>query len=998
MSDTNRNQLSLEESAVEDLARPGLTLVLGPANSGKMGRVLEWWRRRLTLGPVVVAPTGPDSQELTLEMVRRAGALVGVSPALTFDGLVAEVLGRRPRYSSSFQRYLILRRILDEIPLSGLEPMVKFPGTLAALSLLLQRLEESGRTGSQIENILQTWAGSDPAAADLAADVARAARSYEAMRAVQGLTDRPAAVRAASARADLWEHPVALYGFTSFTPGHRAFVEALSRHVPVMLTLPFERSRPFNLANADEVLRWETLAREVIELASQAHAYSSPAIEFLERNFMRAPAGVAPPAAHDGPQGVRFLLASGQRNEAELAAEQIAELIRGGFAPGRIGVVVRHVDAWSGLLSQVFDSCGIPFRIDTGRRFRATGLGHAFLSALQGWADDDAQALLAFLRSPYSGIDLGTVAQRETEYRRGFPRGAAALASLFGREERGSLLRLEEAVSGHGKDAHLDISSLDALALGMLTAGLRGLPAVSRAAEEDVRAYSVLATAVSVLKEMSKGGEEGGWLAVRVVLASLDKMAVPSGPMEGQEAVQILSPHRARARRFDALLILGLVEGEFPARLDPPSLLTEAQRTRIDSIGGGGVLPPEVDSEAALFANAISRPWQMLYLSARDADDGGSEAAPSEYWLHCMDLLRPEREADCRRTLAHLVFATGVAPTQRHFLRARAVGARTAWGTLETSTTLSVAPWEREGAVLRHPAVLADLAGKKTFSSSELEKYLGCPFGWFLNNIGRVDQVDSELDGRELGNIAHSALCATYRELARRRSLPVVPANLAEAIDVGCEAVGRLVEDGTCPGSASDKRVAAWRVRKMVEALLRFESTSGGRLVAVDTELWFGGWEGVDIGGLVVRGKIDRVDADPEGTLLFVIDYKTGSIPSFSEMGTEKGLQLPLYLLALAAERPEARVIGGAYLSLKDLSRSGIVSADRVGVLGKLSQGCRPLDEEAEEGLLGDALATATTAAGGIRSGLIAPLPGRKCPLWCELGPACRARIGGRAR
>jgi hypothetical protein len=226
----------------------------------------------------------------------------------------------------------------------------------------------------------------------------------------------------------------------------------------------------------------------------------------------------------------------------------------------------------------------------------------------------------------------------------------------------------------------------------------------------------------------------------------------------------------------------------------------------------------------------------------------------------------------------------------------------------------------------------------------------------------------------------------------------VVPKNLDDAIDTGCKAVDRLVEGDTCPGSASDKRVAAWRVRKMVEALLRFESTSGGRLVATDTELWFGGWEGVDIGGLVVRGKIDRVDADPQGTVLFVIDYKTGSIPSFSEIGTEKGLQLPLYLLALAAERPKARVIGGAYLSLKDMARSGIIAADAIGALGKQSQGCRPLDADAEERLLGDALATGIKAASDIRNGFIAPLPGRKCPPWCELGPACRSRLGGRAR
>ncbi|HLA81997.1 MAG TPA: hypothetical protein VJP78_10355, partial [Thermoleophilia bacterium] len=597
--------------------------MLGPPNSGKMGRVLEWWHDRLALNPVVVAPTGPDAQELTLEMLRRVGALVGRSPSLTFDGLVAEALGERPRYASSFQRDLILKRILDETPLRSLAAVAGFPGTLTALSALLRRLEESGRPVQEIQAMLCAWGGSDPSVAPLADDLAQVVGSYEDARESQGLTDSPAAVRAARERMGSWNRPVALYGFSSFTPGQRAFVEALCARVPVVMSLPYDRSRLVNLAGLAEVARWEAIAGHVVELAAQTRAYSSPAIAFLERNFMNAGASTPPPVTAGGPQGVRFLLAAGQRNEAELAAEQIGELIRQGFSPGRVGVVVRHVDTWSGLLSQVFDSCSIPFRLDAGHAFRRCGLGHAFLSALEGWINDDPGALLAFLRSPYSGLDLGTVGHIEAKYRRGLRRGVTPLISLLGSETPMSLQLLREAVTGQGVGVRLDIRGLWELTRELLTAGLRGVSGLSRVIEEDSRAYCALEEAISALGEVSQGGAEPGWLAARLVLPALERMTVPPGPVEGQDAVQILNPQRARARRFDALFILGLVDGEFPARPDSPSLLSEGQRARIDRLGGGGILPPEVDGEAALFASAISRPWQILYLSARDADDGG---------------------------------------------------------------------------------------------------------------------------------------------------------------------------------------------------------------------------------------------------------------------------------------------------------------------------------------------------------------------------------------
>ena len=93
----------------------------------------------------------------------------------------------------------------------------------------------------------------------------------------------------------------------------------------------------------------------MIELSPEVGAYSSPAIAYLERHFLSdpPPPSLRPPSS--GPQGVRFLLASGQRNEAELVAQHIAALIREGFRPGDIGVIVRRLRTWSSLLGQVFE-------------------------------------------------------------------------------------------------------------------------------------------------------------------------------------------------------------------------------------------------------------------------------------------------------------------------------------------------------------------------------------------------------------------------------------------------------------------------------------------------------------------------------------------------------------------------------------------------------------------------------------------------------------------
>jgi RecB family exonuclease len=415
---------------------------------------------------------------------------------------------------------------------------------------------------------------------------------------------------------------------------------------------------------------------------------------------------------------------------------------------------------------------------------------------------------------------------------------------------------------------------------------------------------------------------------------------------------------------------------------------------QINSLGGGEILPGDSDDEAPLFVNAVARSWQVLYLSSRDADDGGAETTPSHFWQLSERLLRADEGCQVRRTLADQLYPATTAPTERHYRRAVAPRSQSGQQTI-VGVPRDQRPWGRTVRALSNPQVLAGLQSRTSFSASEIEKYLDCPFAWFLQYCACIQEIDTQFDGRTYGKLAHDVLSATYRQLARTRKLPLTPQRVAEATFLASQKIDEAIGDEGCPGSFSEKRMAAWRLKGVTAALFQKESLEASQLVHIETELRVGGWDGVDIGGIRIRGRLDRVDSDRDRTVLFVVDYKTGSLPSRNSLGAAKGLQLPLYLAALSAERPKTRVIGGCYLSLVNGERSGVVAASDKDMLGAAAEGCRVLDEEQEQELREATLELARSAAESIRAGAIAPPAERNCPAWCEFGTVCRSRRGG---
>ncbi len=975
---------------------PGLTLVLGPPNSGKMGHALDWWREKLPLRPVVVAPTAPVARELTMEMVRRTGALFGQWPALTFDGLVGAITGRSSRRPGEFERRLMMAGLLREVPLRSLNATASPPGAAAALARLLQQLGDSGKDPEELDGILSSWAREDPSVAGPATDVRCLYRAYLDACAISGLTDGPMAAREAVALAGGWTRPVVLYGFTSFTTVQQTLIETLSGPAPVLMALSYDATRPINLSTSAEVDGWRNRAGRVVELLPRVRAYSSPAIAYLERHFMSDRPLPEPPRPTAGPEGVRFLLASGQRNEAELVAQHISGLLRQGFRPGHIAVMVRRLQNWRSLLRQVFGSCGIPYHIDDARTLGETGFGHALLRALRGVLRDDAESLLAYLRSPYSGLTPEMAADVELRYRRDGRRGAVALADIGDGIRPGSCAPLWAAIGDRAGAPSVDATGMEDVCWRMLNASAQHGVVGDRDFEEDARAFRALGGAASVMRASEATGFVGGPLSAEAVLQALAGVPIPGSRIGTTDAVQILDVQRARARRFAVVAVLGLVEGEFPGHSDPPALLTRGQRTQLDSLAGGGLFVPEANQEAALFVSALSRAWQLLLLSARDADDGGGEVMPSRFWSLSRALLGADR-GDCQtRTLAEVVFGVEAAPSLRHYLRACAAqGCSPHPGVRPSGHEGQARPWRRPPARLTDPAILEELAETESFTPSSLEAYLNCPFAWFVDRVVGVEELEPELDARSTGQLLHSVLSITYGELASRDALPVNPESLAEAELLARAVVERLVGEEGCPGNPAEKKLTAWRLRKMVRRLLQMESEAAGALITLETESTVGGEGGIDIGGLRIRGRIDRIDADPAGRSLFVLDYKSGTLPNPSSIGSPRALQLPLYLMALAAERPAARVIGGAYLSPLEERCSGLVRAGSEHLVGAGRQGCGVLDPDAVEILYQETRALSCEAAAGIRAGSIAPRPNRECPPWCGLGPVCRARRGG---
>src|SRR5215218_2829227 len=946
-----------------------LTLVTGPANAAKAGLLLERLRAVLHREPLLVVPTAADVSHYGQELAE-SGVVFGAE-VLTFTRLMEEIrrvtdLTERPLGRVAAER--VVRVAIADARVRRLAASAAAPGFAAAAAALFAELQRALVTPARFTRALRAWGGA-PYADELAALYAAYRRRLEAL----GRPDREGAEWAAldALRADpaRWgARPVFVYGFDELTRAQIGAVETLARHAEadVWVTLPYEPGRRALAGSAATVHELAPLA-DVVELPERADHYAGaarPPLHHLERGLFE---GAGEPQPPNG--AVRLLEAGGERAEAELVGAEVLELMRDGVAAEDIAVLVR----WAGgaaLFAQVLGAYGIPVgharRVPLARTRLGAGLLAAARAAQPGGSAAD---LLTWLRTP--GMPGAPEAADELDAR--VRRSEIAGAREAARRAPEALARLDALAdaAAAGREALLDALVAEADAIWAAPHARRA-DVLGAEERDEARVAAELRAAAGELRGLAAAdprllGEPED------LLEALGAVEVRQG--DATAGVLVADPLEIRARRFRAVFVCGLQDGEFPRRPVPEPFLDDDARRGLAAAAALRLPLHEdvLDRERSLFYACVSRPQEVLFLSWRSSDEEGEPLVASPFLDDVRALFTGELwEQRGRRLLAEVTWSPREAPTPRELQRAQAAARN-----------------EPDPPPLPAPAgepVLAQLDARRTEGARQLETFAACGVRWLVEALLHPARVTPDPEAMRRGSRAHAVLETTLRRLkAATGSAALTPASLPAALRALDEALDGIELEGA-KGAAARRTLEA-----DLQRYLRHEAEYGAGMEPAQLE-WRFGREGDDhgplaLGELAITGRVDRVDAGPGGGAI-VRDYKGASAPPGAGWAEGGALQVALYMLA-ARDLLGLEPVGGLYQALwaREPRPRGLVRDDVPGRYVATDVVPAAQLEEALEEVRERALDTARS----LRSGEVRACPEKCSPKGCAYPTICRA-------
>jgi ATP-dependent helicase/DNAse subunit B len=957
----------------------GLSLVVGPAHAGKVALLLDRFVDSIERDPWLVVPNRAEVDRTERELVRRCDGLlsgtVGTFDSL-FETLASDGGSARRRLVGQAERHLILRSVVDDTHAAG----SRLPGLADALARTLTELD-----GALVEpeNLEEPLAGI----------VRRYREELERLQAWDRGALRRHAIRRLTGELGAWaDRPVLAHGFEDLTAAEWRLLEALAARADVHVSLPYEPGRAVYQSLSRTAGDLASLAGDaVVELASRSSEYLPPPLAHLERVLFAEAPSCAP---LDG--SIRFLEGAGTRGTLELVAEEILGIVRSGTQPEEIAVVCPSVDAVRIPLETACAAVGVPVAIEGRVPLRATPFGTSLLSLLRfAWLDGERPQLYAHLRSPYSGV-----ARREVDWVEGKLRGRGILrgdrtVEVTTELRGGRALPLHDVAVSDGPPAEAVRSLID----GMLR-NAHGTVSPPRGphAQADLRAHDAVTRTLDELEALRAAGREVGRLDV---LSSLERADVRGDRPGTPGRVAVLDLLRVRTRRYDTVLVLGLEQGTLPRRARVEPFLDDDERRRLDERHGGRLLRAEPASrDRYLFATACTRPTRRLVLVRQAVGDEGTPREPSPFWEAVREVFDADdvRHHTIRRPLSAQTRELEAAPTERERLRslarmavtapaeARALARENGW---ERRLRRATTAFDRPTALV-HERALGLVGSREAYSVSELERMASCSAAWFVERYLRPATIDKQIDRMMRGSILHAALQRFYQQLPS--AIPgaerVDEGNVEAAVTLMRECVMQAVETGLRIDAGDlDRRELEQGLQRDLEQLVRDEAASGSPFVPRHLEVSFRSYE---LGpGVVVSGKIDRVDGDPMGARGIVVDYKSGAASSAAEIRERDLLQLPLYMLVLR-DQLGLEPVGGIYVPVGGGRRPrGMLRSGTEGVPGFSARDY--LESEEFDDAVSRARDTAIGLVERIRAGDVRHDPqGGDCPPWCDLWRICR--------
>ncbi len=421
--------------------------------------------------------------------------------------------------------------------------------------------------------------------------------------------------------------------------------------------------------------------------------------------------------------------------------------------------------------------------------------------------------------------------------------------------------------------------------------------------------------------------------------------------------VYVTSLEEIRGLEFDHLFIVGLNEGELPAKYDPEIFLplrsqeenreTEPYLQRhlfyqaVSSFRKRLFLIHPLQREEVRFARSsfIDAVTSILDCEVHDEATGGTMNIYNAHQL-------VESEAvlsGARDKIADEASVSKLLPPNL----ARCMAAEAARYRDDRESEFAGKITDSELA-----SSLDEKLGSRIFSAAQLESLSRCGFQFFARRvlqIAEVPDIETSLSSIERGAVLHQILYRFYTELSKRNRL----AGAASELDL-LLSVAREVLDGLGVGAEGTFGRDLFEIeRETILGTQDFPGTLQLFLTKVQSkltgygfrpekfEVGFGmkGGSGdeiapVEIGGVAVQGKIDRIDSNTNGLTIF--DYKTSSrSASHQDVIRDKiSPQLLVYMNALSRlsrdEGTSKGVAGAAFISI---NRQRLADADVGGEL-----------------------------------------------------------------
>jgi ATP-dependent helicase/nuclease subunit B len=361
----------------------------------------------------------------------------------------------------------------------------------------------------------------------------------------------------------------------------------------------------------------------------------------------------------------------------------------------------------------------------------------------------------------------------------------------------------------------------------------------------------------------------------------------PAGAIELQGWLELLyedAPH---------LIIAGLNDGMVPEAVSEDAFLPESLRLRLG-----------LKTNAARFARdaylleAVAAPRAntgRLDLLLGKTSTAGDPLRPSRLLLRCPDEQLPER--------IRFLFRVAAVPD-------------------------SHLPWTRAWNLRprREPP-------PKQVAVTALRRWLACHFRFYLKYALRMEAIDAgktEMDAFDFGTLCHGALEAMGRDERMRECTDAGVLREFLHHQLNRHAAATFGSELTLP-LLIQMESARQRLGRFAELQAR-ERAAGWGIEAVEQPF------SVEIAGVIIRGKIDRIDRHAPTGAVRVLDYKTsdsGTAPRAAHLRSVRSdetlpewatlsidgkprawldLQLPLYRQALAPKYGDA--IGLGYVTL----------------------------------------------------------------------------------